>query len=262
MPVRNHNRKDPSVPAVGPLFQPRVTLRNSAVIGVECQVPRALGQQDLGSLTELVLGHAIRAAGDWWRSGLGLQLSVPLSTQILSDRGWRLDELVAQKLGETGLPGSALQLELPGEALIDDPETAELALHRLVELGACISITNFGVGYFSLRQLQGLPLRELKVDNSLISGLFGSEENAIVRSTIHLAHHLDLRVVAGGLETDAEWRRLRAMGCDRAQGSLIARPLSARQVPAWLASWSQRAPRSASRGPSAAAITAGPPAHA
>ena len=112
---------------------------------------------------------------------------------------------------------------------------------ELTQLGATISIDDFGTGYFSLRQLKRLPIDELKLDRSLVSGLNDEENRSIVRSAIHLAHQMSIQVVAEGVETETAWRQLRSMGCERAQGHLIAEPLPAREVPAWLASWNQRA---------------------
>ena len=123
-----------------------------------------------------------------------------------------------------------------------NPEVAAETLKRLSELGATISIDDFGTGHSSLGRLKSLPIDELKIDRSFIFDLNENEEDkTIVRSAIHLAHQMGLQVVAEGVETEDSWRQLRSMGCERAQGFLIAQPLPAREVPAWLATWNQRA---------------------
>jgi diguanylate cyclase (GGDEF)-like protein len=238
-------------------FQPKVDLRSARVIGVEALVrwahpvrglvppgdllPLAEAGGHMRALTERVIEYSTRAAGDWWHSGLGLQLSVNLAPSIFSEPEWRLDDFVAKTLARTGLPGKALQFEVTEDALMADPEVAAETLARLSDLGASISIDDFGTGHSSLGRLKSLPIDELKIDRSFIFDLGTDEDKTIVRSTIHLAHQMGLQVVAEGVETEDAWRQLRSMGCERAQGFLVAEPLPAREVPAWLASWNQRA---------------------
>jgi EAL domain-containing protein (putative c-di-GMP-specific phosphodiesterase class I) len=214
-------------------FQPKVDLRSARVVGVE-----ALATE----LTEEAMEASIRAAGDWWRSGLGLQLSVNLPNGALSEPDWDLLGFVERTLTACGLPGKALQVAVTEDALIAEPDLAADVLGRLSELGSTVSIDDFGTGHFSLRQLLHLPIAELKIDRSFIAGLPNNDEDIrIVRSIIHLAHQMGLGVVAKGVETEDAWRQLRSMGCERAQGSLIAESLQAREVPAWLATWNSRA---------------------
>jgi diguanylate cyclase (GGDEF)-like protein len=243
---------------IQPFFQPKVDLRSARVIGVEALVRWAHPERGLvapsefldlaeaggqmRALTERVIEFSVRVAGDWWRSGLGLQLSVNLSPLTFSEHDWRLDEFVADALASSGLPGSALQFEVTEDALMTDPEVAAEILERLSELGITISIDDFGTGHSSLGRLKSLPIDELKIDRSFIVDLTENDEDkTIVRSTIHLAHQMGLQVVAEGVETEEAWRQLRSMGCERAQGYLIANPLPAREIPAWLAAWNQRA---------------------
>jgi diguanylate cyclase (GGDEF)-like protein len=238
-------------------FQPKVDLRTARVIGVEALVrwdhperglvspgeflPLAEAGGHMRALTERVIEYSTRAAGDWWHSGLGLQLSVNLAPSTFSETDWNLHEFVAETLARTGLPGKSLQFEVTEDALMTDPEVATLTLKGLSKLGATISIDDFGTGHSSLGRLKSLPIDELKIDRSFVQDLTDEEDRTIVRSTIHLAHQMGLQVVAEGVETEQAWRQLRSMGCERAQGFLIAKPLSSREVPAWLASWNQRA---------------------
>ncbi|HEX3563565.1 MAG TPA: EAL domain-containing protein, partial [Solirubrobacterales bacterium] len=242
---------------IEPYFQPKVDLRSARVVGVEAlarwddpelgliAASEFLGRFEAGGhmrlLTERMIESSIRAAGDWWRSGLGLQLSVNLSAGIFSEPEWRLDQVVTPALAQAGLPGDALQFEVTEETLVTEADVAAKALQQLSTLGATVSIDDFGTGHFSFRQLMGLPIEELKIDRSLILGLDNEEDRTIIRSTIHLAHQMGLQVVAEGVETEDAWRQLRSMGCERAQGFLIAKPMPAREVPAWLASWNHRA---------------------
>jgi diguanylate cyclase (GGDEF)-like protein len=237
-------------------FQPKVDLRSARVIGVEALVrwdhperglvspaeflPLAEAGGHMRALTERVIEYSTRAAGDWWHSGLGLQLSVNLASSSFSELDWKLDEFVAKTLARTGLPGKALQFEVTEDALMTDPEVAAKTLKSLSKLGSTISIDDFGTGHSSLGRLKSLPIDELKIDRSFIQELT-EDDKTIVRSTIHLAHQMGLQVVAEGVETTEAWRQLRSMGAERAQGFLISKPIPSREVPAWLATWNQKA---------------------
>ena len=238
-------------------FQPKVDLRTARVIGVEALVrwnhpgrglispaeflPLAEASGQMRALTERVIQFSTRAAGDWWHSGLGLQLSINLAPSTFSEADWKLDTFVAKALARTGLPGKALQFEVTEDALMTEPDVAAEILKRLSKVGANISIDDFGTGHSSLGRLKSLPIDELKIDRSFVQDLGNEEDKTIVRSTIHLAHQMGLQVVAEGVETDEAWRQLRSMGAERAQGFLISKPLPAREVPAWLAAWSHKA---------------------
>jgi EAL domain-containing protein (putative c-di-GMP-specific phosphodiesterase class I) len=232
-------------------FLPKVDLRSAGVIGVEALarwfhpehgilppadfVDLAESGGLMPALTEHVIELATRAAGDWWRSGLRLQLSVNLPASAL-DPDPRLRELVSAALSRSGLPATALRFDVTEDAVMNAEDPAA-ALEQLTGLGAAISIDNFGTGHTSLGRLNGLPVDELKIDRSFIGALARGGDKAIVRSTVHLARQMGLRVVAEGVESEETWRQLRGMGCDAAQGFLIGAPMPSREVLAWLASW-------------------------
>ena len=239
-------------------FQPVVDLRSGRVTGTEALarwvhpdrgliapsefLAVAEVKGEMRSLTERVIEFSTTAAGDWWRSGLGLQLSVNLSATAITRGDWPLDEFVANPLSRTGLPAHALQFEVTENALMADTEAAASLLGRLSALGTAISVDDFGTGLSSVSRLISLPIDEIKVDRRFILDLAQSDDNrTVVRSSIYIAHQMGIGVVAEGVETEDAWRQLRSMGCERAQGSLIADPMPAREVPAWLASWNQRA---------------------
>jgi len=99
-----------------------------------------------------------------------------------------------------------------------------------------LSIDDFGTGYSSLAYLKRLPVDEVKLDKSLVLGLTSDpDDEAIVRSTVDLARNLGLRMVAEGVEDQATWDALAAMGCELAQGYHLARPMPAGEATAWLA---------------------------
>jgi EAL domain-containing protein (putative c-di-GMP-specific phosphodiesterase class I) len=236
-------------------YLPKVDLRNARVTGVEALArwlhpdrgELAAGEfVDLAeagglmpALTERIVKLSTLATGDWWRSGLRLQLSVNLPASALTEPDPALDELVSAALVSRELPSDALRLEITEDAIMAAPDAAQ-TLERLKSLGVTISIDDFGTGRTSLGQLNDLPVDELKIDRSFTRTLTRGEGKGIVRSTIQLARQMDLQVVAEGVETEETWRQLRGMGCDGAQGFLIGKPMAAREVPAWLASWDTR----------------------
>ncbi|MDP9350134.1 MAG: EAL domain-containing protein [Chloroflexota bacterium] len=133
---------------------------------------------------------------------------------------------VAGALGESGLRPSMLTLEITESAAMGDAESSIARLLDLKEMGVKLVIDDFGTGYSSLAYLHRFPVDVLKIDRSFVDGLGReSEDTAIVRAVIGLAHSLGLEVVAEGVETDDQAQRLRALGCELAQGYLFSRPL-------------------------------------
>jgi EAL domain-containing protein (putative c-di-GMP-specific phosphodiesterase class I) len=115
-------------------------------------------------------------------------------------------------------------------------------------MGFRLSIDDFGTGYSSLAYLKRLPVDELKIDRSFVSGMETDRDDAIiVRSTIDLGHNMGLKVVAEGIENEAIWHLLRQAGCDTGQGYFMSKPLPATQFDAWHASW--QPPRAAQPAP-------------
>ena len=132
---------------------------------------------------------------------------------------------------------ACLELEITESMLMHDPERARETLERLAAIGVGLSVDDFGTGYSSLAHLKRLPVDTIKIDKSFVLDMDEDEaDEAIVRSTIELAHNLGLRVVAEGVESAATWLRLAALGCDLAQGFHLARPLPADAVLALLES--------------------------
>jgi len=119
--------------------------------------------------------------------------------------------------------------------LFSDPDAARLCLGTLHDAGIALSIDDFGQGQTSLAYLAALPVDELKIDRAFVSRVVADRTHAaIVRSIIQLGHTLGLRVVAEGIEREAEYARLLALGADIAQGFLIARPMAPDAFVEWL----------------------------
>ena len=173
-------------------------------------------------LTLLLIDKVLK---EWGSPGVEppIPIAVNLSARHLRDPD--LPVRVAEALRRHGAAPSALALEITENSIMSDPERSIACLLRLREMGISVAVDDFGTGYSSLSYLRDLPVDELKIDRLFVSGLRATDA-AIVRSTIDLAHNLGLRVVAEGVESMAVCDRLRALGCDSAQGTFFAAPAS------------------------------------
>jgi EAL domain-containing protein (putative c-di-GMP-specific phosphodiesterase class I) len=175
-----------------------------------------------------VLNEACRQAQEWREKGHALVMAVNLSA--LQFKRGNLLETVSHALKRSGLSAEMLELELTESILLQDVDAAIKTLHSLRDMGVKLSIDDFGTGYSSLSYLKRLAVNKLKIDQSFVRDLAeASDSAAIVRAIIQLGHTLQLRVIAEGVETDAQLAFLRNYGCDEAQGYLYSRPVPAEQ---------------------------------
>ncbi|MCU0932159.1 MAG: EAL domain-containing protein [Serpentinimonas sp.] len=175
-------------------------------------------------LTLWAMREAATASAELRQHGTPVQIAVNLSVRDLLDSAFP-GRLLAL-LEPNGVQPQDFCLEITESAIMDDPQRAEATLRTLARLGFGLSIDDFGTGYSSLAYLRRLPVNELKIDQSFVRDMkHNASDRAIVASTIGLAHHLQLKVVAEGAETDEELALLEAMHCDTAQGYGIARPM-------------------------------------
>ncbi len=174
-----------------------------------------------------VLEHACRQACAWRDLGLPeISVAVNISSRQLHQSN--LVETVTAALEATGFEASRLELELTESMLMENLDEVAPQLVRLRELGVRIGIDDFGTGYSSLAYLKRLPIDTLKIDVSFIRNIPDDADDAeIVAAVVAMAHRLDLKVVAEGVENEAQVRFLRTLGCDQIQGYLVGRPLSA-----------------------------------
>jgi diguanylate cyclase (GGDEF)-like protein len=227
-------------------YQPKARLGDGRVTGVEALVrwdhpehglllpgrflPLAEQTSLVGPLTEVVLERALTDCRRWREAGLALSVAVNLSPRLLQDAD--LPGRVAALLAATGVDPADLELEITETAVLEDADRASLVLAHLRALGVRLSVDDFGTGHASLTHLARLPVTDLKVDRSFVTAMGDSPVDAtIVRSIVELAGSLGLGVVAEGVEDEAAWEALRAMGCRLAQGFYIARPVPAGDVP-------------------------------
>jgi len=232
-------------------FQPQLDLSTGSIATVEALVrwrhprlgvlepdafiPLAESTGLIHPLTDVVLRKALRQCRDWSDAGLDITVAVNLSARSV-DAG--LPEKIGAALADAGMPAQRLILEITESAVMNDPDRAVPILRRVAAIGVALSLDDFGTGYSSLSYLQRLPVQEVKIDRSFVSGLAGPASSraseALIRSIITISENLGLRTVAEGVEDAATLDTLRRLGCHLAQGYHIGRPGTPEQLAAQL----------------------------
>ncbi|MBN6152571.1 EAL domain-containing protein [Xanthomonas sp. AmX2] len=220
------------------VYQPRYSLREQRVVGVEALlrwhsadfgpvspsqfIPLAEESGLILQIGEWVLRQACTTLGQWRRQGLtDLCMSVNVSA-IQLERG-DLPALMARILAETGVPAQFVELELTESVVMSQVGKNAATLHACRELGLTLAIDDFGTGYSSLAYLKRLPINTLKIDQEFIGDLTRDPDDEAITSTIiAMGHSLALKVVAEGVEQPGQLAFLREHGCDEIQGHLVA----------------------------------------
>ena len=228
-------------------YQPQLDYRYGEVLAVEALIrwphPR-LGMvpplkfiplaEDAGlmrALTTWVLEEALAQVAKWRSDGINLAVSVNVTPSNLLQDGF-IDQ-IGSLLHQNGLPGSSLIVEITEGSIITDFARAKAVIERLRDIDVVVSIDDFGAGFTSLAYLSSLAVGELKLDRTFITGLSGDGKERdleLVRATIQLGHDMRLRVVAEGIEDIETLDLLSELGCDRAQGYFISRPMPANKL--------------------------------
>jgi EAL domain-containing protein (putative c-di-GMP-specific phosphodiesterase class I) len=216
-------------------YQPRMRIADGALVGVEAlirwQHPRRglllPGKfidvaEDSGLIVpigEWVLQHACEQIRAWQRTvSPKLRLSVNLSVGQVGD-GERLYRAVEAAVNASGIDAATLELELTESHLMQNISEKAALLNRLGELGVGLAIDDFGTGYSSLSYLKSLPVDSIKIDSSFVRDIHTDpNDEAIIKAILAMAHSLHLSVVAEGVETAAQFRALKELGCDEYQG--------------------------------------------
>ena len=229
-------------------YQPIIELSTGRVVKLEALVrwmhpergllapgeflPIAEETGQITEIDELVMKIACREVAELNRHNRRLP---PLSLGInLSARDFRRPDLVDRimdTVNDTGFDATLLRFEITESTMMQDVTETLAVLNRLREFGIGFSIDDFGTGYSSLAYLQRFPLDTLKIDRTFVDGLGGNgDDDIIVQTIINLAKSLRLETIAEGIETNLQLERARELGCDRAQGYLIAHPLPLEQL--------------------------------
>jgi diguanylate cyclase len=183
----------------------------------------------IGAIGEWVIREACRQARAWQEEGVpSLRISVNLSASQFREVG--LVDSIRRALDDVGLLARYLEVELTESAVMSDPEQSVAILEQLSAMGVLVSVDDFGTGYSSMSYLRRFPIDKLKIDRVFINEIASRPEDAsIVRAIVSLAHSLNLKVVAEGVETSAQLDFLKTAGCDEYQGYHYSRPLPADQ---------------------------------
>ncbi|MGN6271171.1 MAG: EAL domain-containing protein [Sphingomonas sp.] len=218
-------------------YQPKLHIRRQKTTGVEALIrwrhperglilpgdfiPAAEEARVIADLTLWTLDQVLADQQRLADTGHDLEIFVNISGQLLNDAGF-VAEACDRVRGARGRIG----FEITETSVIRDPETAIAHLREIAAIGVPIAIDDYGAGLSSLAYLKQLPARELKIDKMFVMHLTSSNRDPlIVRSTIDLAHAMEMEVTAEGVETQAAFALLGVMGCDMVQGFLISRPM-------------------------------------
>ncbi len=229
-------------------YQPKLGMRTLDLHGVEALVRWQHPERGLlapgefidvaeraglmAALGRQVLELAIAHCREWLDAGLEMNVAVNVSPSQFNDPSFVAD--VLQALRTAGVPAPLLTIEITESMAMADHATTASRLASLREAGVMVALDDFGIGYSNLSQLSRLPLDVLKIDRSLVQGIgLDEKREAIIRAIVGMTHALGCKTIAEGIETPAQFRFLDALGCDCAQGFLLARPMPAAQLAPW-----------------------------
>jgi len=223
-------------------YQPLVSLKRGPIVGAEalarwCHPDRGTVPpmefipvaEDSGLIHELsatVIRRAVRESADWQHVPDFAGISVNVSTRQLVESD-EVPTLLRESIVAAGITPGFLTVEVTESVLIEQLDAARAALRSLRDLGVHLSLDDFGTGYSSLSYLRDLPLDVVKIDRSMITGIVDTPRAAdIPAAIVQMAHSLDLKVVAEGVETIEQAARLQRLSCDIAQGFYFGKPMA------------------------------------
>ncbi|MEH6824739.1 MAG: EAL domain-containing protein [Motiliproteus sp.] len=222
-------------------YQPKVSLVTGEIQGMEVLarwvhpkhgviapdifIPLAEESGHIVRIGEEIIRKACAEAKPWWDKGLVTgRLAINLSAiQFLHGH---LVERIVSIIEENGFPAECLEFEITESMVMGNQQLAIAQMDKLRQLGIHLSIDDFGTGYSSLSYLKGFPVNSLKIDRSFVKDIEAcNKDKGIVASIISLAHHLNLKVIAEGVETVEQQQLLKELRCQEMQGYLFSKPL-------------------------------------
>jgi EAL domain-containing protein (putative c-di-GMP-specific phosphodiesterase class I) len=228
------------------MYQPQMDIATGRITGLEALlrwqspelglvppsefIPVAENSRLIMPIGEWVLRTACAQAKKWQDEGLpALPVAVNVSAAQFLHGGFR--ELIRSVLHETGLSSQYLELELTESLLLSNADATFSVLQELKAMGLKLAIDDFGTGYSSFSYLKHFPIGKLKIDRSFIRDVaVGPDDAAITAAIISMAKTLNLKVIAEGVETEAQMSFLRAHHCDEIQGYYFSKPLAISEV--------------------------------
>ena len=235
-----------------PYFQPKVAIASRQLVGVEALIrwrhpqrglippaafiPVAENTPCMKDLTAIMVEKSLAQCRVWLDQGWPLSVSINFSTDVLSEVG--AADNIAARTAAHGIEPAQVVVEVTESMLATNAAHMLETLARLRMKGFGLSIDDYGTGYSSLQQLSRIPFTELKIDRSLVDGVHEkSNLRTLLASSVELARKLKLKSVAEGVETQEDWNVLKELGCDIAQGYLVAKPLPAGELQTWYGEW-------------------------
>lgn len=196
-------------------------------------IPIAEQKELIKALTQFVMESAVKQLSEWHQQGILIGASINLSARNFLDP--ELKEYLDNVLQRYNVEGRWITLEITEGMTINNPEKVIQIMSSYAEQGVRLSIDDYGSGYASLGYIKKLPVNEVKIDSSFVFDLNTDNENrVIVKSTIELAHALNMSVVAEGVENQTILDILIDLGCDNIQGYFICKPADSEQLTKWL----------------------------
>ena len=236
-------------------YQPKIKISDKSIVGFEALlrwnhpkygllspddfIPLAELGEIINPLTFWVINQAITDRQKWSAQDWHFDVAVNVSVRNIQDMS--IIDKINELIETNGMQHKHLEMELTESAVMTDPVRAQETLQKINDLGIRISIDDYGTGYSSLAYLKKLPIDNLKIDKSFVFEMINNDNDAlIVRSTIKLAHNLNLKVIAEGVENQDSLDLLEIMGCDYAQGYYISKPIPADDIISWCEGWSKK----------------------
>lgn len=237
-----------------PFFQPKIEIATGRLVGAEALarlrdpdgwfvppdsfVPVLEDNGLIDGLTWIMLKRSAEACLAWQQSGLGQDINVSVNLSLKSLADTTLADRLTRTVTDTGLQPRHMVLEITESAAMTDIAHCLENLARLRMKGFGLSIDDYGTGYSSMQQLSRIPFSELKIDRSFVTDVaLHPQRRVILASSIDMARKLGLKVVAEGVESRADWDRLKELGCTMAQGYFIAKPMPAAEFIHWATSF-------------------------
>jgi len=209
----------------------RWTTEDGVKLSPDAFIPVAEESGLIVPLGRWAMEEAARTLALWDAAGGVGDIRVAVNLSAIQLQRDQIPAMVKDALDRHGICGSRLTLELTESAIVTDPDRIAQTMRALKEMGATLAMDDFGTGYSNLAYLQKLPIDQLKIDRSFVTGMLADRDKvAIVRAILSLAQALGMQTTAEGIETNELAQTLAALGCTYGQGYLYARPLEAEQA--------------------------------
>jgi EAL domain-containing protein (putative c-di-GMP-specific phosphodiesterase class I)/ActR/RegA family two-component response regulator len=206
------------------------------ILGPAAFMPIAEQSELMRPLTNFVLDETVKQLAQWSGRGLALSAAVNVGATVLTDL--QLPDAISMLLQRYGVDHRRLIVEITETTAMQDPSTTMDVLARLRLKQIELAVDDFGTGFSSLQQLYYMPFSELKIDASFVKDVPGSDEaRTIVKAMVQLAHNLNMKVCAEGVETVDCLRFIDEVGCDKLQGFLISKPVPAAELEELVERW-------------------------